>query len=426
MTFLSLESPEKRHMLFIDDRPCHARRPCSFNDALLARADILPILVRFPQTFASFSAAYCERTRHLPAFYVDPAHTVEAEARRLQAWCAELGLQPDCFCNMSEPQQEYGHRLAELIGLPHLPAATTRALRHKPTMKAWLRAGGLQTADDCELHTQADIDRFTAAHGFPLVLKPTDGWGTLNTHLIERHADLQRHRSLIEQHDMMLETYICDEEIMCCALLQHGEVLDTFISSMPTSPLAIAGGDTMSANISMGPCALPFDFDAITQRIVDAFGLRDGYLHMEWFVDPSSGRVRIGELALRYPGCEIGKNHGLAHGFDLCAATIDLYLGRRVKLDYAPARCVGDLLLPYRAGRVVAHTSARELLSLPGVLEVHLGVELGEVLPPVPSSSFNCSGWVFVEGRVPAEVESRMRAVLDRYRLTTQPAQWAH
>ena len=129
--------------------------------------------------------------------------------------------------------------------------------------------------------------------------------------------------------------------------------------------------------------------------------------------------LAIGELALRYPGCEIAKNHGLSHGFDIASATIDLYLGTRPRLEYTRSRSVGDLLLPYRAGRVLSHSTREELERMPGVLEAHLGVTVGEVLSPVPPSSFNCVGWVFVEGESARQVEERMRYVVERFELKT-------
>ena len=410
-----------RHMLFIDDRPCTDRRPCSFNYALFERRDVLPILVRFPQTFAEFSPRYLSLTERFPSFMVDPDAGVEDEAARLAAWCRGEGLAPDAFCCMSEPQQEYGNRLAELMGLPALPAATTRALRHKPEMKRWLREAGLDTADYREVHDVDEVRAFAAEVGYPIILKPAAGWGTLRTHRIDDDAGVEQHRAQIEGAEAtMVESFVSDEEIEVCALVSRGRVLDTFVSKMPAPPLAIAQG-AISANISIGAHkrAIPVDFDGVTQTIVDKFGLRNGYLHMEWFVDESGARVRVGELALRYPGCEIAKNHGLAHGFDIAQVTADLYLGLVPKLETTRERCVGDLLLPYRPGRVVAHSTREALERMPGVIEAHLAVREGDVLPPVPSSSFNCVGWVFVEGETPHEVEERMHLVHESFVLDT-------
>ena len=409
------------HLLFIDDRPCGKLRPCSFNYNLFRRKDVLPILVRFPDTFREFSSEYLTLTEGFPAFHILPGSAIEDEARRFRAWCDQRALNPDRFCCMSEPQMEYGHRLGGLLGLPTLPAGTTRALRHKPTMKRWFRAAGLRTAEFMEVDSADQALAFARKVGFPIILKPCCGFGTLRTYLIEDEAGIEDHRGQIEgEEETMVESFVTDEEFECCALLQDGVVLDTFVSSMPASPLAISQG-AISANISLGSFKhqIPVDFDGITQTIVDTFGLGSGYLHMEWFIDVDSGRVTIGECALRYPGCEIAKNHGLAYGFDIADVTADLYLGRRVRLDYTLSRCVGDLLLPYRPGRVRAVSTRESLERLPGVIEAHVGVTVGEVLPRLPNSSFNCAGWVFVEGDSPQNVEARMRGVAATFELHT-------
>ncbi len=416
-------------MVFIDDRPCNRRRPCSFNDALLERSDVLPILIRFPETFARFSPEYIERTEHLPSFMTDPSRTAQWEAARFASWCDAKGLRPDSFCCMSEPQQIFGQAFARALGLPALPEGVTRSLRDKRAMKRRLCAAGLRTAKFSSVRDVEDLLDFGEVHGYPVVLKPIDGWGTLDTVLVRTPAEAQTHRTRIERRGtMMAETFIPHEEVECCALLFEGRVLDTFVSRMPGAPLDVARHGALNANISVGPAkaAYGLDFDALTQRVVDAFGLRHGYLHMELFVGPGGSEAVIGELALRYPGCEIAKNHGLAHGFDIADATVDLYLGREPTLRYTDDRCVGDLLLPYAPGRVEHFTSAAQLSRLPGVLEVHLGIERGEVLPPQPASSFACSGWVFVEGTSPAQVEHRMREVLRRYQLHTVPPTRAH
>jgi hypothetical protein len=407
------------HLLFVDDRPCSARRPCSLNDALLVRSDVRPILLRAKGE--PLDPDYLIRTSAFDQYYVDTHRPVVEQAPGFIRWCEAQGLRPTSFCCMSEPRQEYWQAFARAVGLPGLPAEVARALRHKPTMKSWLQRAGLRTAAYAEVASSADVEAFAEEHGYPVVLKPVDGWGALAT-VILNNADEVGNRLVEDQAwAMMVETYIGDEEYECCALVADGKVLDVFPSIMPARPVDAAQG-AINANISIGP-RQPFnpvpDLKAVVQTIVTAFGLERGYLHMELFASAGGERLAIGELALRYPGCEIAKNHGLAYGFDIANATIDTYLGLVPMLAYTGANCVGDLLLPYTAGWVQRVSTAEDLLQLPGVIQAHIGVAPGEWLAEVETASFNCSGWVFVEGNDPQEVATRMMVVRDFYVLET-------
>src|SRR5262249_12444533 len=160
------------------------------------------------------------------------------------------------------------------------PPETTRALRHKPTMKQWLRGAGLRTAEFAEVRTTGGVREFARRVGFPIIIKPVAGWGTLRTHRVDDEMAVEAHRAQIEGEPTMVESFVADEEIEVCALIFGGEVLDTFVSIMPAPPLAIAQG-AISANVSVGPHKreMLVDFDGITRRIVERFGLRDGYVH---------------------------------------------------------------------------------------------------------------------------------------------------
>ncbi len=409
--------PESRvhHLIYVDDRPCSACRPCSLNYALFKRDDIVPILLRTDGE--DYGSEYLEVTRNLHRFHVDLEADLICEANRFRSWCAARDIKPDSFCCMSEPRQEYWQAFARELELVGLPADVTRALRHKPTMKDWIRRAGLPTAEYAEVSNIDEILGFAEMHGYPIVLKPVDGWGALATSLIHREVDVKEHAASLSTRSMMVEAYIADCEYECCALIAKGKVLDIFPSIMPAPPIEAARG-ALNANISIGGHRdrVPVeDLHGVIQQLVDHFCLPHGYLHLEFFASENGAQFNISELALRYPGCEIAKNHGLAYGFDIARATIDTYLGIVPELHYSNIRCVGDLLLPYKPGHIRRLSTSTDLCAMPSVIEAHVGVRLGDVLPDVARASFNCSGWVLVEGATPLEVERRMKRILAQY-----------
>jgi hypothetical protein len=408
-------------LLFVDDRPCSRLRPCSFNYALFRRSDVLPILLRTPKE--PLGREYLELTSRFPHFSVDVTVDPSIEASRFREWCVANDLEPTRFCCMSEPRQEYWQAFARALGLGGLSADVARAVRHKPTMKRWIRAAGLPTTEFAEAGTIDEVLSFGARFGYPIVLKPVDGFGALWTFIANNEQEAMELSPELTAREMMVERFIDASEYECCALIADGVVLDIYPSIMPSPPVEAAYG-ALNANISIGPRVTPpvEDLREIVQTLVTGFKLERGYLHLELFATAERKLVAIGELALRYPGCEIAKNHGLAYGFDIADATLDVYLGLAPNLAYTKTRSVGDLLLPYKPGRVTECMTAEELLRMPGVIEAHMGVDVGDYLPAVTPASFNCSGWAMIEGEDPGQVEQRMNHVLERYYLETEHA----
>jgi len=414
------------HLVFPDDRPCGPLRPCAFNDVLFGNPDVTPILLR--PVDLQVDRAYEALTAGLPCFTVDLSELPVREAERFAAWCTRRGLAPEHFCCMSEPLQEYWQAFARALHLPAMSAGLAHALRHKPTMKRWIRDTGLEPAEFTVHEGLESALGFVDDVGFPLVGKPVDGWGARETTRIPDRKSLVAWSLAHETPGaMMLESLVPDEEYECCALIGGGVVLDRYVSRMPAPPIDAAQG-AINANISLAACREhepSRHVDAMVRDLVSHFGIDRGYLHMEFFADREGG-IQVGELTVRYPGCEIATNHGLSLGFDIARATLDLYLGREPDLTYrGTRRCVGDLLLPYSPGSVTALTSEEELEALPGVVGVHLP-KVGDLLPEVEAASYNCAGWVFVEGPDPHTVERRMRNVLDKFTLMTVPVPQDH
>ncbi|SHF87981.1 ATP-grasp domain-containing protein [Streptoalloteichus hindustanus] len=392
--------------------------PLSFCRHVIRRDDVDLVLLRFAAHRALFPDSYLDETAHLPAFWVRDDVPLAEEVARYHDMTARIGRRPTFFCNPSEPAQEIAHDFARRAGLPHLTEQQVRWVRNKAAMKDRFRELGLATADHRVVATTAEVKEFGRSHGWPVVVKPVDSFACIDTFLVRDDRDVDR-LDLAPARSWMVEEYVGGQEWENCALVLDGAVLDVWPSAMPARPLSIVDG-AINANISLGSGEGPdVDLRGLTQRIVTGMGLDHGYLHMEFFVD--RGRVLVGEVGLRLAGCEIPANHGHAYGFDVFAATLDVYLGRRPDLAYRSRRCVGDLLLPLpESGRVNHITGEEELLAMPGVIEAVLRHGPGDVVT-ARRMSHNSAGYAHVAGESAEEVERRMRQVLDRFRIDIEP-----
>ena len=398
-------------LLYVDDRPS------TLTERLLERDDLTPILLRFSEAFADLPEAHLESTREIASFVVDSARPPHAEATRFREWADGRRLSPTAFLNPSEPRQHVSQRFARLLRLPCLTAQQVDRLRNKVAMKARLNEMGIATTAFAPVEHRADILAFGERHGWPLVVKPQDGFACIDTYTLHSSQDVMN-IDLSPGRDWMIERFVQYKEWEVCALVQGGKVLDAYLSYFPAPPLEAVDG-AINANISVGPVKPDFGFDwrTMVADVVHAFDINHGYLHAEFFAD-GGGCWLMSEAGLRLAGCEIPNNHALAHGFDIFGNLIDIHLGWEVEFRYTQARSVGDLLLPLRPGRVEAISSIEELSCLEGVIAGKIKVAAGDQVTR-RRASHTSSGYVHVEGRDFGQVESRMRNILRKFNIST-------
>lgn len=401
----------KPTLVFVDDQPS------PLLDAVTKRTDLNPVLLRFSNALSALSREHLTATKHLPTFVVNADRDPAAEAERFRAWMAAQGQPVQHFCNPSELRQGIAQNFARCAGLPALTAEQVMWVRDKPAMKQKLRDIGFHVAAHAVVMGPSDVTDFASQHGWPVVVKPRDAFACIDTHLVNSEKDLMA-LGLLDQRPMMVEAYQHGIEYELCALFQHGHVLAAFLSSMPERPLAIVDG-AMNANITFRE--VPPDFPVqpydVAQAVISGFGLKDGYLHSEFFLH--DGRLTFGEVAARLAGGLIPRNHSLAFGYDVFDALLDTHVGRVPDLIPTQFRFVGDLLLPAPAGRITKITTMNELLERPEVLAGFMRFRLGDVIQPRRHSHFS-SGGVHVSGNAVDQVEARMRQLLDDFVIETE------
>jgi biotin carboxylase len=424
-----MTSADRPVLLLVDNRPSE------FTRYVLSREDVQVVLLRFDEfadvmpnwpPWGLLPDSYLRETTSLPAFSVCAHRPLEEEASRYLKWVTTLPEQPRYFCNPEEHLQEIAQRFAGLVGLPHLSEQQVRWVRKKPDMKDKFQELGIPCARYRCVENAAEVNQFAVECGWPLVLKPIDSYATMDTYRIDGPDDLDLLARLHPSREWMVEEFLTGKEYQLCALVAAGRVLDTFLSVNP-SPLLETLSGSMNADITVGPGyvdeSLRGETGRLVQRLVDGMALEFGYLHMEFFLS-EDGTVHLGEIGARLAGCGIPRNHGLAYGFDVFGATLDVYLHREPELLYTEDRCVGDLLLPTQPGRVAHITPIAELLELPGVISANLEVGEGDVLTEQRASilteqraSNARSGCVHVVGATVNEVIARMRDVLAKFDL---------
>ena len=398
-------------LLFIDDRPN------TIGSHVFKRNDVNLILLRHKEH--NFPQEYLDKTSEFSAYYRDTSLPEEEQIAGFISWCAKNNIKLQYLLNPSEPEQEFAHKLGRELGVPALSEEQVVWLRNKARMKDKFSDMGFECASYAEVQAMEEVVEFGEKNGWPIVVKPIEGFACIETYLFNNAEEARAH-NLSSDTNWMVESYVEGQEWECCALIQDGKVLDSYVSYMPARPLDIVEG-AINANITVTPTPTDFLIDTkeLVQRITDGMGLDHGYMHMEFFVNDKDGLV-MSEVALRLAGCEIPENHGLANGFNIYDTLIDIHMGRKADMIYSKVQCAGDLLLPATAGYITAMTSEDELLAMPGVVLYKPKLKIGDFADP-KRASHTCSAIVHVVGSSTEEVLSRMEYVLDNYRFHTQP-----
>ena len=264
-----------------------------------------------------------------------------------------------------ERDLERAAQLREILGLPgqRLPSAT--AFRDKVVMKELVRAAKVAVASYAEVECAADLIAFARAHGFPLVLKPRNGGGSVDLRILYSGQELDALLAAEPllgaglQPNLIVEAFVpgsvchvdglvVDRRVVFAWPSQYLYALTSFKDD-PNGRFDV----TLDRDDPLGRRLL-----ALTDRVLDALpGPAHFAFHAEIFHTPDD-RLVLCEIACRTGGASIRDITRTLFGADptewWVRAQVGLPLGkvedaRRLQ----PARMAGQLALMKRPGQVV-------------------------------------------------------------------------
>ncbi len=399
----------KPTLLYVDDFPFELSGEVAKSSA------INPVFIRFEDV--ALPRRWLSETENSLVFDVQDRSNPRHEAERFGRWQQREGLSIRGLLNPSEPAQLFAHRFGRSLGLECLAEDVLERVRNKLVLKECLEQAGIAVAPYREVQNTRDLLDFGDQFGWPIVVKPIDGFSTINTFKLEREQaaafDFPLPPVAGISNDWIAEQFISWREWECCALAHSGRVLQEFISYMPEPPLSIVDG-AMNANITLRENEkkeLGIDTRLLAQSIINAIGITTGYVHIEFFLSPS-GQVLVSDVGNRLAGCEIPGNHARAYEFNIFQSLIDIHLGIEPTVPQLATRNVGDLLLPPTD---VTLPSEDELREFEGVLEVKFADAPAEQASTVRSAHAS-SVTLHVEGNNYREVVRRMSHIFSWFR----------
>lgn len=303
-------------------------------------------------------------------------------------------------------------RLRELFGAPGQDVASATAFRDKLAMKRILSEAGVPVAPYAPVSNLADLLGFVEEYGFPVVVKPRRGGGSMDVHVLRDRQDIE---SLLAAHrdlgtddgaQLLAEQYIEHELLHIDGIVLSGETRIMWPSTQ---------GDSTCLDIKQGralhSCMLDADdplFEPareLTRRALAALPTPETTtFHAEVFL-ATDGRLVFNEVASRMGGGMIEDVLTLGFGAFLPEVYVRYLSGNEpLSVPAAPEQIAGLSLFPPRAGTLVA---IPEECPVPGIAAYRRHAEPGTVLEPA-RMSVEKIGSVLATGGSRKEVETAL------------------
>ncbi|MCK2215437.1 ATP-grasp domain-containing protein [Actinomadura sp. ATCC 31491] len=343
--------------------------------------------------------------------YVDQALLVDyTDTARLLPLAAALhrAYPFDAVVSLTELGLRPAAQIDDLLGLGGTTLDTVDLLLDKWRMRRRLAALGLSPVAAALGRTEADLRAFAAAHGLPIVVKPTSEAGSLGVTAVRDAAGLAavpaRFRELARRHAgelaagldrFLMEEFLDGPEVSVETLSFDGRhVVVAVTDKLVGGPGFVELGHSTP---SRHPAPLLRRVEDLVAAFLDAVGLRHGPAHTE--VKLTGRGPLVVESHNRVGGDRINELTEVAYGVDMDRYALGARLGLVEPLPAAPppraAAAIRFLTPP--PGRVVEVTGADRVRADPALVELELTVAPGAVVRPLTWSE-DRAGHVMARG----------------------------
>ncbi len=200
--------------------------------------------------------------------------------------------------------------LRERLGIPGLPVATALNFRDKARMKDVLRAAGVPCARHALAETADEARAFAARVGYPVVVKPPAGAGSVATFRAASDVELAEALAAAPPSagdPVLLEEFVVGDEHSLETISLDGRPVWHSLTRYYPTPLEAVRNPWVQWCVVLPREADGPEYDDI-KRVGDealaALGMTTGVTHMEWF-RRRDGSLAISEVAARPPGAQI-------------------------------------------------------------------------------------------------------------------------
>ncbi|GGM15153.1 MULTISPECIES: ATP-grasp domain-containing protein [Micromonospora] len=286
--------------------------------------DVDVVLVHEEGRYEPEFAALCERIVHAPT--TDSAAIVEVLAPLHRARPFDRVL---CTTDLGTvPAAE----VAEALGVPHTPVRAARTVKNKAAVRRLLAEQGIDPVRARLVRGGRDAAEFASLLAGRVVLKPVDGSGSADVHIVDGAAEAElawKAMAAAGYREAVAEEYLTGPLATVEAFSVDGRHLTLGLTDETINDHLVEVGITAPPRV-VGPHEAAMR--ELTVRLLDAIGVTDGPSHTEYVITEAGPRLM--ETHNRMAGLGIPEVVRRAYGIDVNR----LFLGAPLGLTEFPAR----------------------------------------------------------------------------------------
>ncbi|TNE60453.1 MAG: ATP-grasp domain-containing protein [Bacteroidetes bacterium] len=221
-----------------------------------------------------------------------------------------------------EPLQVPLAKARMLLGVEGMDVETATNFRDKHRMKMLFRKADLPCARSQEVRGREAAVAFAGDVGYPLVVKPPDGAGSLKTFKVQNQTELEGALAHMAGAPALLEEFVIGTEHSFDTFSLNGKPVFHTLSHYFPNPLEVMREPWIQWQVLIPREVDDPKYDDIREAAFQALstlGMGTGLSHLEWFRRPD-GSIAISEVAARPPGAQFLTLIGRACDFDALEA----------------------------------------------------------------------------------------------------------
>jgi biotin carboxylase len=204
-----------------------------------------------------------------------------------------------------EPGVILAARLREALGVAGLTVDQAVGFRDKDVMKQRVAEAGLRVPHHARATTAAEVRAGVERVGYPAIIKPIDGAGSMDTFRVDDAAQLEQALArLTHIAEVNVEEFIDGEEFTYDTICIDGRIVYEHVGFYRPRPLDARSHEWISPQtLSLRDIDTDWVRDgvALGHRVLEALEFGTGFSHMEWY-RKADGEVVFGEIGARPPG----------------------------------------------------------------------------------------------------------------------------
>ncbi len=323
---------------------------------------------------------------------------------------------------MSEMDLLTAARVRELLDVAGQRPSQALLIRDKHHMKKRVAAAGIPTARHVRCDDGAALDELITTCGFPLVVKPRDGFQGRGVHVLTSARELLRELDEVNVHTSICEQFITGQLCHADGLVERGTLGFWKLARYINTPLDYLRGEPLGCVIVDDP-ALLARAERFISAVTSALPIEAAF-HLELFIMPD-GELVFSEIGARAGGGPINAMVSHAYGVDLmvCHVAAQARLGEAESNGIRsghPGPIAGYLCVPEPALRPCRVTAVTRLADRIPELYSETLPAIGTVLDG--SAHFlSVAAEFHYEGSTTTEVMSAINATMRDFRMRCEP-----